>query len=130
MGSKFDPSFYLFFFFLYCPLYPSFYLERLFLFSDAGSVIHSHSKHAVMATLLSPDHEFRISHIEMIKGIAKDGTGKLVVSLVSSSMVEIDGQTRNVTHKRRGHGGRVVTLWLPPLRLGFGSWHGLKWESW
>ena len=30
----------------------------------------------------------------------------------------------------RGHGGRVEHSRLPPLRPGFDSWHGLKWESW
>ena len=38
---------------------------------DAGAVIHTHSKHAVMATLFYPGTEFRITHQEMIKGIKK-----------------------------------------------------------
>ena len=41
----------------------------------ARAVIHSHSKHCVMATLLFPGNEFRISHQEMIKGMKKGQTG-------------------------------------------------------
>jgi len=43
---------------------------------DAGSCIHTHSQHAVMATLLWPGKEFKISHQEMIKGVRIAGTGK------------------------------------------------------
>ncbi|KAG8224256.1 hypothetical protein J437_LFUL001636 [Ladona fulva] len=46
------------------PLFMSAYTYR-----SAGAVIHSHSKAAVMATLLYPGKEFRVSHLEMIKGI-------------------------------------------------------------
>ncbi|GAU89058.1 hypothetical protein RvY_01654 [Ramazzottius varieornatus] len=42
----------------------------------AGAVIHSHSKQVLLATLLYPGREFRVSHLEMIKGIKKDTTGK------------------------------------------------------
>eukprot|EP00798_Chlamydomonas_sp_ICE-L_P022241 gene22241-29310_t len=41
---------------------------------DAGAVIHSHSANAVMATMLDPDcSEFRVTHLEMIKGIQGHG---------------------------------------------------------
>ncbi|XP_055911224.1 probable methylthioribulose-1-phosphate dehydratase [Eupeodes corollae] len=38
----------------------------------AEAVIHTHSQHAVMATLLWPGDEFRCTHLEMIKGIYDD----------------------------------------------------------
>lgn len=56
----------------------------------AGAVIHSHSIHAVMATLLF-DVEFSISHMEMIKGI--DGMGyhdRLVVPIIDNTARECD----------------------------------------
>lgn len=39
----------------------------------AGAVLHTHSVHAMLATLLTPDPVFRISQLEMIKGIAGHG---------------------------------------------------------
>ena len=41
------------------------------LFSEAGAVMHTHSKHAVLATMLYPGAEFKISNQEMIKFIRK-----------------------------------------------------------
>lgn len=38
-------------------------------------MIHTHSKAAVMATLLFPGREFKITHQEMIKGIRKCTSG-------------------------------------------------------
>ncbi len=38
-------------------------------------MIHTHSKHCVMATLLYPGKEFRITHQEMMKGMKKGTTG-------------------------------------------------------
>lgn len=40
------------------------YLRR-----NANAVIHTHSKVALMVTLLWPGKEFRVTHLEMIKGI-------------------------------------------------------------
>ena len=45
----------------------------------AVAVIHTHSKAAVMATLLYPGKEFKITHQEMIKGISRGQTGKEVL---------------------------------------------------
>ena len=57
------------------PLFMNAYKMR-----GAGAVIHTHSKNCVMATLLYPGIEFRITHQEMIKGIKKCSTGKLKYS--------------------------------------------------
>lgn len=38
-------------------------------------MIHTHSKAAVLATLLFPGQEFKITHQEMIKGIRKCTSG-------------------------------------------------------
>ena len=46
------------------PLFFNAYEQR-----DAGACIHTHSQHAVLATLLWPGKEWRISHQEMIKGM-------------------------------------------------------------
>jgi methylthioribulose-1-phosphate dehydratase len=46
------------------PLFMVAYRER-----NAGACVHTHSPNAVMATLLWPGKEFRITHQEMIKGI-------------------------------------------------------------
>ena len=57
---------------------------------NAGAVIHSHSLHAVAATLLF-DTEFSISHLEMIKGI--EGMGyhdTLVVPIIDNTARECD----------------------------------------
>ncbi|XP_038050267.1 methylthioribulose-1-phosphate dehydratase-like isoform X2 [Patiria miniata] len=64
---------------------------------NAGAVIHSHSKNAVLATLLYPGKEFRITHIEMVKGIRKDTTGgnirydeEVVIPIVENTPFEAD----------------------------------------
>ncbi|KAG8904241.1 Methylthioribulose-1-phosphate dehydratase [Tulasnella sp. 403] len=64
---------------------------------DAGSCIHTHSQHAVMATLLWPGETFEISHQEMIKGVRLGGIGKamsyldkLVVPIIENTPHEED----------------------------------------
>ncbi|EKM79547.1 hypothetical protein AGABI1DRAFT_114084 [Agaricus bisporus var. burnettii JB137-S8] len=64
---------------------------------DAGSCIHTHSQHAVMATLLWKGPTFTISHQEMIKGVRIGGTGTalsyldtLVVPIIENTPYEED----------------------------------------
>lgn len=68
---------------------------------DAGAVIHTHSKAAVMATLLYPGTEFKITHQEMIKGIKKCKSGQyyrydeeLVVPIIENTPFEEDLKER------------------------------------
>ncbi|CCW68647.1 unnamed protein product [Phytomonas sp. Hart1] len=60
----------------------------------AGAVLHTHSKNSVLISLLC-DNEFRISHVEMIKGIRNDVTKKalgfrdtLVVPIIENTDFE------------------------------------------
>jgi methylthioribulose-1-phosphate dehydratase len=56
----------------------------------AGAVIHSHSIHAVLATLLF-EAEFSVSHLEMIKGIAGRAYGdRLLVPIIENTARECD----------------------------------------
>lgn len=56
----------------------------------AGAVIHSHSIHAALATLLFQT-EFAISHLEMIKGIRGMAYGdRLVVPIIDNTAHECD----------------------------------------
>ncbi|KAJ2936452.1 hypothetical protein H1R20_g642, partial [Candolleomyces eurysporus] len=61
---------------------------------DAGSCIHTHSQHAVMATLLWPGEVFKISHQEMIKGVRIAGTGR-ALSYLDTLVVPIIENTPN-----------------------------------
>ncbi|KAH3877628.1 hypothetical protein DPMN_001503 [Dreissena polymorpha] len=72
-----------------------------YLMANAGAVIHTHSKHAVMATLLYPGTQFRITHQEMIKGIQKGTKSEhyqydeeLVVPIIENTPHERDLQKR------------------------------------
>jgi methylthioribulose-1-phosphate dehydratase len=63
----------------------------------AYACIHTHSQHAVMATLLWPGKEFRVSGLEMIKGIKWGGIDKtmtyldeLVVPIIENTPEEED----------------------------------------
>ncbi|NP_001123086.2 APAF1 interacting protein isoform X1 [Nasonia vitripennis] len=74
------------------PLFMCAYTAR-----NAGAVIHTHSKFAVMVTLMWPGTEFRVTHLEMIKGIRNQSTGKayrydeeLVVPIIENTPFEED----------------------------------------
>ncbi|OZJ05645.1 hypothetical protein BZG36_01475 [Bifiguratus adelaidae] len=74
------------------PLFYNAYTMR-----QAGACIHTHSQHAVMATLLFSGSEFAISHQEMIKGIRRGSTrenlryfDRLVVPIVENTPEEED----------------------------------------
>ena len=68
-----------------------------FTMRNAGAVMHSHSQNVVMATIMTPGTEFRISHIEMIKGIKDNVTKKslnfsdtLVIPIIDNTEFERD----------------------------------------
>lgn len=74
------------------PLFMLAYKDR-----NAGAVIHTHSPSAVMATLLWPGKEFRITHQEMIKGIYDYELNRnlmydeeLVVPIIENTLFERD----------------------------------------
>ncbi|XP_029986931.1 methylthioribulose-1-phosphate dehydratase isoform X1 [Sphaeramia orbicularis] len=78
------------------PLFMNAYTMR-----GAQAVIHTHSKAAVMATLLYPGKEFRITHQEMIKGIRRGSSGTnyryddtLVVPIIENTPEEKDLKDR------------------------------------
>lgn len=67
------------------PLFMNAYRMR-----DAGAVMHSHSIHATLATLLYDD-EFIITELEMIKGIRGHGYyDRLVVPIIDNTARECD----------------------------------------
>ncbi|XP_073996570.1 methylthioribulose-1-phosphate dehydratase isoform X1 [Rhodnius prolixus] len=74
------------------PLFMCIYNAR-----NAGAVIHTHSKNAVMATLLFPGKEFVLSHLEMIKGIKNEKLNRyynynetLIVPIIENTPWEKD----------------------------------------
>ncbi|CAK9806222.1 Methylthioribulose-1-phosphate dehydratase [Anthophora quadrimaculata] len=74
------------------PLFMCAYTRR-----NAGAVIHTHSKFAVMVSLHWPDKEFRVTHLEMIKGIRNQKLGRayrydeeLVVPIIENTPFEED----------------------------------------
>lgn len=69
------------------PLFMVAYRER-----EAGACIHTHSPNAVMATLLWPGKEFRITHQEMIKVC-----GAIIICYVSQELLNLSGNLRPPT---------------------------------
>jgi len=74
------------------PLFMNAYTMR-----NSGAVIHTHSKAAVLATLIFPGKEFRITHQEMIKGIRNAKLGRqyrydeeLVIPIIENTCWEKD----------------------------------------
>ncbi|XP_065223419.1 methylthioribulose-1-phosphate dehydratase [Planococcus citri] len=64
---------------------------------NAGAVIHTHSKTAVLVTLLYPGKEFRLSHFEMIKGIRNQHLNRyynydeeIVIPIIENTCNECD----------------------------------------
>eukprot|EP00249_Psilotum_nudum_P008080 c21030_g1_i1 orf=154-1668(+) len=59
---------------------------------NAGAVIHSHGLESCLATMLDPRaKEFRITHMEMIKGIAGHGyNDELIVPIIENSAHEYE----------------------------------------
>jgi len=63
----------------------------------AGAVMHSHSKHAVLATLITDGDLFTVSHLEMIKGVRHGVTGAalryddtLAIPIIDNTAFECD----------------------------------------
>lgn len=78
------------------PLFMCAYTAR-----NAGAVIHTHSQAALMVTLLYPGKEFRVTHLEMIKGIKNQQLGRnynydeeLVVPIIENTPREEDLKDR------------------------------------
>lgn len=68
---------------------------------NAGAVIHTHSKAAVLATLLFPGKEFKCTHLEMIKGIKNQKLKRnyrydeeLIVPIIENTPFEEDLKDR------------------------------------
>ncbi|HEY8427354.1 MAG TPA: methylthioribulose 1-phosphate dehydratase [Sandaracinaceae bacterium] len=67
---------------------PLFY--NAFRMRDAGAVLHSHSINAMLATLIS-DETFRVTHLEMMKGVRGVGyADELVVPILENTAHEHD----------------------------------------
>ncbi|XP_013098099.1 probable methylthioribulose-1-phosphate dehydratase isoform X3 [Stomoxys calcitrans] len=98
---------------------------------NAGAVIHTHSQHAVMATLLWPGEVFRCTHLEMIKGIYDDDLKrylrydeKLVVPIIENTPLEKDLKDTMYAAMMKYPGSSAVLV----RRHGLYVW-GQTWEK-
>ncbi|CAB3377931.1 Hypothetical predicted protein [Cloeon dipterum] len=98
---------------------------------NAQAVIHSHSKSAVLATLISAENEFRCTHLEMIKGIYDAKLGRnlnynetLVVPIVENTPFEADLETSLTAAMEKYPGTSAVLV----RRHGFYVW-GNSWQQ-
>lgn len=58
---------------------------------DAGAVLHSHSRHAVLATLTTHESVFRLTHLEMLKGLRGKGYHDVVeIPIIENTAYECD----------------------------------------
>ncbi|MCA9543625.1 MAG: methylthioribulose 1-phosphate dehydratase, partial [Myxococcales bacterium] len=58
---------------------------------DAGAVLHSHSRHAVLATMLTEGDVLRITHLEMLKGLRGKGYHDVVeIPIIENTAHECD----------------------------------------
>lgn len=93
------------------PLFMVAYRDR-----NAGACIHTHSPNAVMATLLWPGNEFRITHQEMIKGIFDQELDRylrydeeLVVPIIENTPFERDLE-ESLTKAMQDYPGTTAVL--------------------
>ncbi|KAF4531592.1 hypothetical protein B566_EDAN010058 [Ephemera danica] len=98
---------------------------------NAQAVIHSHSKSAVLATLLYPGPEFSCTHLEMIKGIWDHSLGRnlcydetLIVPIVENTPLEADLEASMTEAMTRYPGCSAVLV----RRHGFYVW-GSSWQQ-
>ncbi|KAJ8422792.1 hypothetical protein Cgig2_023274 [Carnegiea gigantea] len=77
---------------LYQQLIPPTLLLQAYQMRNAGAVIHSHGMESCLVTMINPTvKEFRITHMEMIKGIQGHGYyDELVVPIIENSAHERD----------------------------------------
>ena len=99
----------------------------------AGAVIHSHSAHAVLATVMWPGAEFRATHLEMIKGVWSDELGRclrydeqLVVPIIENTPLEEELADSMEEAMRRYPGSPAVLVRRHGLYVWGDTWQRAK----